>query len=444
MSDSPRILVIGAGYVGLVTAVALAKLGHRIELVEAREDRLSLLAGGRAPIFEQGVEDILGPALADGRITVAPTPRQTPHRLVLICVGTPIADDGSSDLSQLTAAIEMIRSDLDQGAALVIRSTTQVGATRRVIEDLGLPEAQVFLNPEFLRQGTALEDFLAPTRLVVGWVGKGDSMLVREVEAITASIEAPRLRVSFEEAELIKNAANAFLALKLSFTNELAVLSEAYGADIDRVMAGIGYDPRIGTAYLRPSYGFGGSCLPKELQTVVLAGWERDVAMHVPTAASAANVGTQRHFAQRVLDAIGNDGSRAVALLGLAFKAGTDDIRELPAIRVAGILAEAGVTVRGYDPEASANAGRQAPWIDVVETVEDAVRGAHAVVIGTEWPEFRAADWSRLRELMAQALIFDGRRLLDPDEMRSLGYRYARVGSGDILDPVEPLGAAGA
>ena len=221
MSDSPRILVIGAGYVGLVTAVALAKLGHRIELVEAREDRLSLLAGGRAPIFERGVEDILGPAVGDGRITLLRRLVETPAPLRSASASARRSLTTARVISrQLTAAIEMIRSDLDQGAALVIRSTTQVGATRRVIEDLGLPEARCSSTQNSFAK--ARRSRTSSHRR--GWSLGGSAratMLVREVEAITASIEAPRLRVTFEEAEIIKNAANAFLALKLSFTNEL-------------------------------------------------------------------------------------------------------------------------------------------------------------------------------------------------------------------------------
>jgi UDPglucose 6-dehydrogenase len=441
MTDS-RVLVIGAGYVGLISAVGLAKLGHHVELVETRGDRREMLAAGRVPIFEPGVEDILGPAILDGRIIVGAAPGPGHHRVILVCVGTPIAEDGSSDTSQLVAAVEGVRGQLDGGAALVIRSTTAVGGTRRLIEELDLPAEQVFLNPEFLRQGTALADFLAPTRLVLGWAGSGDASLVAEVESLTAAIAAPRLRVTYEEAEIIKNAANAFLALKLSFANEIAVLSEHYGADVDRVLEGIGHDPRIGTSYLRPSFGFGGSCLPKELQTITLAGWERGVTMHVTAAASAANRGTQMHFARQILDAVGPGPGKVVAMLGLAFKAGTDDVRESPAIRVAGMLVDAGVAVRGYDPEASANCRTVAPWIETVATIDDAARGVNAIVIGTEWPEFRKADWSRIRTLVADPVVIDGRRLLDAEQMRALGYLYRRVGSTQLPpDVAEPCPA---
>ena len=224
----------------------------------------------------------------------------------------------------------------------------------------------------------------------------------------------------------------------------LRQLSEHYDADVERVMEGIGYDPRIGTSYLRPSYGFGGSCLPKELQTITLAGWERGVTMHVPAAASAANAGTQRHFAQRVLDSIGPDGDRTVAMLGLAFKAGTDDVRESPALKVAEMLMADGVAVRGYDPEASANAQAVAPWVEVAPSIEEAVRGVDAVVIGTEWPAFRTIDWARLRPLMRRPIVVDGRRLLDPAELAAAGFDYIRVGSSGAAGRAEPLRAAGA
>jgi UDPglucose 6-dehydrogenase len=417
-------------------------LGHSVELVEKRHDRRSELTAGRAPIFERGVEEILGPALADGRIVITSTPTPTAHRIILVCVGTPIADDGSSDVTQLTAAIESIRHELDSGAALVIRSTTQIGETRRLIDRLALPESQVFVNPEFLRQGTALKDFLAPTRLVLGWAGKGDPSLLDEVSDLTVALDAPRLRVTYEEAEMIKNSANAFLALKLSFTNEIAVLSERYGADVDRVLEGIGYDPRIGSLYLRPSFGFGGSCLPKELQTITLAGWERGITMHVTAAATAANSGTQQHFAQRILDTLDPGHNNRVALLGLAFKADTDDVRESPAIRVAEMLVNAGVQVRGYDPQAMTNTMAVAPWIETVPSIEAAVRGAHVTAITTEWPEFRSADWARIRNLVARPVIVDGRRLLDPRIMSTLGFQYLAVGSGASRDDSVPYAAS--
>ena len=306
-----------------------------------------------------------------------------------------------------------------------------VGGTRAVIGELRLPEAQVFLNPEFLRQGTALADFRSPTRVVVGWCGSGDPRLVERVEAALAGLPGVRLRVTFEEAEIIKNASNAFLALKLSFTNEMAMLTERYGGDIDQVLAGITSDPRIGATHMRPSFGFGGSCLPKELETVTRAGWERGLSMHVTAAASAANASTQAHFAQRVIRAMGGAEGRTVAVLGLAFKAGTDDVRESPAVALANALHQAGARVVGWDPQAALNAQAVAPWLETAASPEAAANGADAVVIATEWPELRALDWARIRGLVAAPLIADGRRLLDPAAMRALGYRYLAVGADE-------------
>jgi UDPglucose 6-dehydrogenase len=427
--DRP-VLVLGAGYVGLITAVGLVRLGHRVELVETREDRRSLLEQGRVPIFEPGVGEILGPALADGRLSIMASPGSAAPAVAYVCVGTPIDDEGVSDLSQLDAAFDGMGPAFAAGAAVVIRSTTPVGGTRRLIAARELPERQMFLNPEFLRQGTALADFMAPTRVVVGWSGRGDTQLVERVESAFEGLAGPRMRVTFEEAELIKNASNAFLALRLSFANELAVLSESYDADVQAVMRGVSLDPRMGTGNLRPSFGFGGSCLPKELKTITRAGWERGVSMHVTAAASAANRGTQEHFAQRVLEAVGGGANRTIAVLGLAFKAGTDDVRDSPALYLARLLHGEGATVRGYDPQATANAHRAAPWLTLASSAEEALRGADAAVIATEWPEFAGLDWRGIRDDMARAIVADGRRLLDGEGMRDLGFTYLAVGSG--------------
>jgi UDPglucose 6-dehydrogenase len=437
MSDR-RILVVGAGYVGLITAVGLVRLGHRVEVVETRRDRRESLVAGDAPVFERGVDEILRPAVASGQLVATELPSDATYDIVEVCVGTPIGDDGSNDLSQLRGALHAVRPLADE-AAIVVRSTTPVGSFRRLIEEIGIPSAAAFLNPEFLRQGTALADFLAPTRIVVGAAADADPERLGRVQAVVAQIEGPRLHVTYEEAEIIKNAANAFLALKLSFTNEMAALSEAYGADIDRVLEGIAHDPRIGGAYLRPSFGFGGSCLPKELKTITLAGRERGLPMYVTAAASAANAGTQRRFADRILDELDGSAGRRVAMLGLAFKAWTDDIRESPAIAVATLLRDAGVEVVGYDPEASDNARSAAPWLQIAHSAEAALDGAHAAVISTEWPAFRDIDWAAASQRMAGQIVVDGRRLLDPVGMRALGYRYIAVGSA-----IQPAGLSGA
>jgi len=435
-----RIVVVGAGYVGLVTAVGLASLGHRVELVETGPERLAALRAGRSPIHEAGLPAALTRALADGRLTIAAAPGLAAE-LVMVCVGTPIGANGRSDLSQLDGALRSLAPIMAGGAPLVVRSTLPPGSTRLVAEWTGLPTSRILTNPEFLRQGTALADFLHPTRIVIGHFPDADPAAIELVTALFAGLGAPVLVVDVAAAELIKNGANAFLALKLSFANEMAGLAEEYGTDIEAVIAGIALDPRIGGQYLRPGLGFGGSCLPKELVALAVAGEDRDLQMHVTRAASDANAAQQRRFAERIDRAAGGVRGRTVALLGLAFKAGTDDVRDSPAMGVARDLLARGARVRAYDPAAAANAARELPELELAATAEAALDDADVAVIATEWPAFRAIDWAAARARLRRPLVVDGRRLLDRDTMEGLGYHYLAVGtdrSGD-LDALEAI-----
>ena len=434
MTERPhRIVVVGAGYVGLVTAVGLADLGHRVEVVETRHDRLTALRAGRSPIHEADLPERLSANLASGRLTVADTP-SLDAELVMVCVGTPIGGDGRSDLSQLDSALRSLAPLLAAGAALVVRSTLPPGATRLVVEWTGLPTERIFTNPEFLRQGTAVSDFLHPTRIVIGAFPDADQATLRRVVGLYEALEAPVLVVDVTAAELIKNGANAFLALKLSFANEMAGLAEEYGTDIDDVLTGIALDPRIGGQYMRPGLGFGGSCLPKELKALAVTGGDRGLGMHVTRAASDANAAQQQRFVDRIEGAVGDLAGRRVALLGLAFKAGTDDVRDSPALAVARTLLERGADVRAHDPAAEANATRELAELIVVDVAEDAIDGAEVLVVATEWPEYRDLDWAEVRRRMAGDLVVDGRRLLDGQEVRRHGFRYVAVGRADGLD----------
>jgi UDPglucose 6-dehydrogenase len=306
----------------------------------------------------------------------------------------------------------------------------------------GVPTSRVFTNPEFLRQGTAVADFAAPTRIVIGRFHDADPAALEAVLALYAGLDAPRFMVDVEAAEIIKNGANAFLALKLSFTNEIATLCEEAGADVAEVMAGIGADPRIGRTYMQPSFGFGGSCLPKELTTLARAGHDRGLPMHVTTAASAANLAAQNRFAERIDAIAGGVDGRTIGLLGLAFKAGTDDIRDSPAIRLAQRLLERGAAVRGYDPAAGPNAAARVPALEVVADPGAAVLGADIVVIATEWPAFRDLPWLDWAAAGARPLIVDGRRLLDPAALRAAGYEVVQLGDGRTPPRVSEAPAA--
>lgn len=425
--DGPRrrIKIVGAGYVGLVTAVGLARLGHTVKISERDRQRANELRAGVVPFFEPGLTSAYTAAMNSGRIDLdASSPDD---EAVLICVGTPIQADGTSDTTQLAAALADYRA-VGGDRPIIIRSTLPPGGTRSIVEQSGVPASHVISNPEFLRQGTALDDFEHPTRIVFGRFEETDPVALSLAIGLFDGIKAPRLIVDVASAELMKNAANAFLALKLSFTNEISSLAEEYGADIDEVLGGLALDPRIGGQYMRPSFGFGGSCLPKELRAVAAAGEARGLRMHVTRAASEANFASTRRFHDQIAAAIGGLGGRHVGLLGLAFKADTDDVRESPAIHLASLMSDAGATVRGYDPRAGANAKRALPSLEIAETAAEALDGADAAVIATEWPEFRRLNWDRLGASMRGRLVADGRRILDGEAIRSRGFAYLTIG----------------
>lgn len=424
-----QVTVVGAGYVGIVTAVGLADLGLHVRLVEIRADRVDALINGQSPIHEPGLQTRLDQVLASGRLTVD---RLVGDNLgmVLVCVGTPIGDDGRSDLSQLRSALTSLSDKLRRDATLVIRSTLPIGGTRRAVEWTQLGSARTFTNPEFLRQGSAVADFARPSRIVVGRFPEADEAGLARVIALFRGIEAPRLVVDVTAAEIIKNGSNAFLALKLSFANEVAALCEEAGADVDEVLDGIKADPRIGGSYMRPSFGFGGSCLPKELLTLAVAGRDSGLPMHVTTAASEANHAQQARFAQRIASRLGGISGRTIGLLGLAYKADTDDVRESPALRLASALMAGGATVQAFDPAAGANAKQEVPGLVVVDQARGVFEGADGVVVGTEWPQFRNVPWVDVKASMNRPLLFDGRRILDADELRAVGYEVVVLGDG--------------
>jgi UDPglucose 6-dehydrogenase len=438
-SSTPHsIAVIGAGYVGLVSAVGLAAKGHTIELVETDPGRLTALREGRVPFTERGVQESLNDALASGALTVLDHASKTTAEVMLICVGTPIDDSGHADVGAVEGVLAEIAA-LERRPVVVVRSTMPVGTSQRLLRDGHIVDpARFFTVPEFLAQGSALADFAKPTRVVIGRLPMADPAAEAVLIDVFGAFGGPLRLVTLEEAELIKNGANAFLALKISFANEMAGLAERSGADVGPVLEGIGLDPRIGSTYLRPSFGFGGSCLPKELQTIATSGIERGLEMHVTSAAHAANLAHQERFAERIDEIVGGVAGRRIGLLGLAFKAGTDDIRSSPAVRLAGWLLEHGADVHAYDPAAAGHASRALPALVTTDSAAEALTGAEVAVIATEWPEFNDLDWASVRDQMTTPLVIDGRRLLDPATMRGLGYRYERVGSPTS----EPAGVA--
>lgn len=429
-----KISVIGAGYVGLVTGISLATSGrHEVTFVEKNAQRIGELQRGRMPIEEPGLAEAF--SAGRDRIQVVSSFDQVENPdLVFVCVATPIGEGGESDLGQIGSALEDLRAY--PAVDLSIRSTLPPGFSERLPALLGRPDGErVSTNPEFLRQGSAMDDFATPSRIVMGRFPETSEHHLALLDQAYAHIHAPRLTVSVAAAELIKNAANAFLALKLSFVNEVAALSEGYGVEVEEVLAGIALDPRIGSTYMRPGLGFGGSCLPKELQVVDVAGRRRGLAMHIARAAAQVNLEQQDRFAHRILAELPPTGAR-VGLLGLSFKANTDDLRGSPAIHVARRLVQAGHGVVAFDPAVRPERAIEAvPGIEIATRAEDVFDGSDAVVLATEWPEFGQLDLGTQARRMRTRLLFDGRGLIAPADALAAGLAYRGIGRRSV-DPV--------
>ena len=424
------IAVIGAGYVGLVTAACLARLGHRATLLEVSRTRLKALRAGRVPFHEPGLQALLDAGLASGRIgaTDSPAAALADQDAVLVCVGTPLNEHGEADLSQVRSACDAIAAHAPR-TPVVLRSTLPIGSSESLADWLGRDDlSDVVTNPEFLRQGTAVTDFLAPSRIVIGTHDGRRNASARLLEEIYGDLDAPILVTDFPSADMIKNAANAFLATKLSFINEIADLCEAYGADIERVVEGIGLDPRIGRTYLRPGIGFGGSCLPKELSNLMRLGRDRGLPVHLLHAASNENGGRAQRIADRLDRIVDGLAGRRIAVLGLSFKPDTDDLRYSPALALAVALLARGARVIGHDPVVAPASTAHVAGLERADSVEGAFRNADLVVLATEWSQYRRLDWRQLRLVTRRGIVFDGRNALDRRRLEAAGWEVVRVG----------------
>jgi UDPglucose 6-dehydrogenase len=425
-----RVSVLGAGYVGLTTAVCLSHLGHSVTVYESDPVRSATLQEGRVPFHETRLPELLRNGLATGNVCVAETAEKALRGadLVLICVGTPLDRDGHSDLRQVQSACGMVAEHANQ-AAVVIRSTLPLGETVRAGTWLERDNLDgVVTNPEFLRQGTAVGDFLDPTRIVVGTQDGSRTSAAERLLDLYAGLSAPIIVTDFNSAEMIKNASNAFLAAKLSFVNEVADLCEAYGADVTAVIPGVGLDPRIGSTYLNPGIGFGGSCLPKELANMVRLGQQRGLAMPLMTGAAQTNDQRAARIADRIETLIGGVREKRVAMLGLAFKPGTDDLRYSPAIAIVRELTGRGASVVGHDPVVPPSATATLASFQQVDAVESALDASELVILATEWPEYSELNWRMLRSRVRRPVIFDGRNVLDVTALHDAGWSVIRVG----------------
>ncbi|MBW4719526.1 UDP-glucose dehydrogenase family protein [Saccharothrix obliqua] len=419
-----RIAVVGTGYVGLTTGACLASLGHRVVCADVDALKVARLRAGQVDILEPGLTELVAEGRAAGRLEFVEGARAAvaDAEVVFLCLPTPMGAGGAADLSAVESVARDLRAVLPYGTVVVCKSTVPVGTSTRVAELLGREDVAVVSNPEFLREGSAVRDFLHPDRIVVG----SDSPTAAErVAALFAKLGAPTVLMDAASAELVKYAANCFLAMKLSYVNAIAELCELVGADVSAVTDGMGHDRRIGQSFLKPGPGWGGSCLPKDTHAMVRIAESVGVDFGLVRSTIEANRRQQRRVVDKVRDAVGGvlAGAR-IGVLGLAFKAGTNDLRDSPALAVAELLALEGATLTAYDPEVR----RPLPGMTVVEDAYLAVRDADAVVLLTEWPEFRTLDWGRAAALMSGSVVLDTRDHLDVDALRRAG--LARHGLG--------------
>ncbi len=431
-----RIAMIGTGYVGLVSGASFADFGHEVACVDQDADKIAALSRGQIPIFEPGLAELVGKNGANGRLTftIAIAPAVADAEIVFIAVGTPSRrGDGHADLSYVEAAAREIAGSVRKFTVIATKSTVPVGTGDRIekiVRDAA-PDAQcaVVSNPEFLREGAAIEDFRKPHRVVIG----ADDARAREVMAAAyAPLKLPAaslLFVSRRTAELVKYAANAFLATKVGFINEIADLCDRLGADVEEVARGIGLDPRIGAKFLQPGPGYGGSCLPKDALALRKTAETAGVALSIVSAAVDANAARKQGLAARVAAAVGGSlKGKTMAVLGLSFKANTDDMRESPALVLIPALVAAGAEVRAHDPAAMAAAKPLLPDIGYSADPYAAAEGADALVILTEWDAYRELDLARLRQLMREPVVVDFRNLFPPRTIAERGFRYTSLG----------------
>ncbi|MCE5266932.1 MAG: UDP-glucose/GDP-mannose dehydrogenase family protein [Planctomycetaceae bacterium] len=435
-----KIVVVGTGYVGLVTGTCLAETGNDVTCVDCDGTKIDILNRGQIPIYEPGLAELVARNAAGGRLqfTTDLAAAVKNSRLVFLAVGTPPADDGSSDLSALWSVVEQIAPHLHPSCIVICKSTVPVGTNAKLAErlkELTGRDVDVASNPEFLKEGMAIDDFMKPDRVVVGARRPEVVEVLSDLYQAYLRTDKPLLAMSPESAEMTKYVANALLSTKISFINEMANLCECAGADINEVRRGIGHDSRIGFAFLFPGVGYGGSCFPKDVRALAALARANGIEPSVLDAVHAVNERQksvliekiERHFEGRLSD-------KSIAVWGLAFKPGTDDIREAPALRLLDRLLEVGATVRVHDPEAMSNV--QAVYgnrLIYCQKRDDALLGADALAICTEWKQFLHPDLDEVRRMMRQPVIFDGRNVYNPRRMREAGFTYYSIGRPAVI-----------
>ncbi len=429
-----KIAVIGTGYVGLVAGACFAENGNDVVCVDKDEAKLRILRRGKIPIFEPGLEELVKRNRAEKRL-VFTSQIGTAVRassIIFIAVGTPQGEDGSADLQHVLGVAREIARAMNGYKVIVDKSTVPVGTAERVREIIRRETTHPFSvvsNPEFLKQGAAVDDFMKPDRVVVGAEDPRATQMMTELYSPFTRTGAPIMVMDCASAEMCKYAANAMLATKISFMNEVARVCEQYGADIDQVRRAVGSDRRIGPAFLFPGIGYGGSCFPKDVQAILKFSADKGYHFQILDAVERVNRQQKALLVDKMTKHFGSLAGRTIALWGLAFKPRTDDMREAPAITIVEKLIEAGAKVRAYDPEAMKIAkGIFGNRVTFVERGYDALVGAEALALLTEWNEFREPDFAKMRKLMHSPVVFDGRNIYNREQMKADGFTYYAIG----------------
>ncbi len=434
------ISIVGAGYVGLVAAACFAESGNEVLCVDVDGAKIDALRRGKVPIYEPGLDDIIQRNVKVGRLKFSTLLKEAIEfgAIIFIAVGTPQDEDGSADLTHVLEVAREIGTRMGAPKTVVIKSTVPVGTAKLVsktISGLSSYPVDIVSNPEFLKEGAAIDDFMRPDRIVIGTAKKEAADIMRDLYSPFVRTNNPIIVMDNVSAEMTKYAANTMLATRVSLMNEMANLCDRLGADINMVRLGIGSDSRIGMNYLFPGIGYGGSCFPKDVQALIRIGRDIGVPLQIPTAVEAVNARQKSVLIDKIVQYFGDHdlSDKVFAIWGLAFKARTDDVREAPSLVVCGTLLQLGARLQAFDPVAietfNAKFGDN-PRIIYTASNYEALKGADALIVCTEWNEFRRPNWGRMKSLMRAPLIFDGRNIYEPNIMRLEGFEYRSIGRG--------------
>ena len=431
-----NITIIGTGYVGLVTGAGMSEFGNRVICTDIDKNKIEKLNSGIIPIYEPGLEEIIKRNSLDNRLLFSTNIEDSimQSEIVIIAVGTPMGVNGTADMSFVYSAVEKISNNLNSYKVVCTKSTVPIGTGKEIISQISkkVKDNNLFdyvSNPEFLREGSAVKDFLWPDRVIIGTDNQNAYQIMCDIYRPLYINKNPMTQTSIETAEMIKYASNSFLALKISYINEIANLCEALGADVHDVANAMGQDGRISEKFLHPGPGFGGSCFPKDLEALLSISKNKSLSMETVNAAIIVNKNQKKRMTNKLINLFdGNINNRKIAVLGLAFKANTDDVRESPAIDIIkGILGNGGI-VNAYDPIANNEMSKIFHDIEYFDNVYDAVKNVDGIVIITEWNEFRSLDLQKIKKIMKGNIILDTRNILDMDALSSLGFVYDNIG----------------